>query len=497
MPAENVTITAQWTINNYTITFETENGEFIATEEVVYGAAITAPAYATPDGMTLLGWFDKETSEKMPATMPAKNVTYVIKFAAGDATPYTIQINIMDVDGENYITTETQALGTTGATQTIVADYGRVGFTVNTEKSNLTDTIKGDGSTVLSVYYDRNLYTAKFDGVEYQVYYGAALPTVEPAAQVGKEFAGWTPEVPAKMPAENLEFTAEWTDVMYKLIYIINGEEEVYEYAAGATVTPIDDPVVSGMTFLGWNTTIPTVMPADDVIIVAKFEAAVFKATFLDADGKVYDEKAVKCGDAIIVPATNPTKEYNVFKGWEGIPADGLMPACDLTIYPIFERVPVRLVAAEGSTTVINRETMIITGLTTKMDATIAEDYLAVEGDGYYTLTAVGNYSRFGTGAKVEVYDNADASAPIETFYIVIYGDVNGDSAVNSLDGSIVKSEALYDTNWSRNDTVDTLKVMAADLVKDGKIKNADADIIYNTALGVTSIDQATGTVVR
>ena len=406
----------------------------------------------------------------------------------------------MDVDGKSYITTETQAFGTTGTTQTIVADYSREGFTVNTEKSNLTDTIKGDGTTVLSVFYDRNLYTATFDGVDYPVYFGAALPVVEPAAQEGKEFDKWTPEVPAVMPAENLEFTPTWNTVKYKLIYIINGEKEVYEYAVGATVTPRENPSVPGMTFTGWNGTIPTVMPAEDVIIVAKFEAAVFKVTFLDAAGNVFDEKAVKCGDEIIVPATNPTKDYNVFKGWEGIPADGIMPDRDLTIRPIFERVPVRLVAVDDTITTIDRETMIITGLTTKFNDAKADKFLAIEGDGYYVLTEAENFADsgfYGTGAKVEVYDNADTSAPIEVFYIVIYGDVNGDSAVNSLDGSLVNDEVLWVTSWSRNATKDVLKVMAADLNKDGKITTTDADNIENTALGVTKIDQITGTVTR
>ncbi len=474
------------------------DGEIVA-EDVIHGAEVTLPETSDniDEGNELAGWTDGKNTYEPGETIVVEgdlDLTPVQK--PSDATEYTISIYVMDTNGE-YVGTSTVAYGTTGAVQTIVPDYGREGFTVDTEKSNLSDTIAGDGSTVLSVYYARNTYKATFDGVEYEVYYGASLPTVEPEAQEGKEFAAWTPELPAAMPAEDLEFTSTWTDVMYKLIYIINGTEEEYEYAAGATVTPIENPTVPGMTFVKWNKEIPTTMPAEDVIIVAEFEAAVFKVTFLDADGKVFDEKAVKCGDTIVLPATNPTKEYNVFKGWDGIPEDGMMPAYDLTIYPIFERVPVRLVAAEGSTTVIDRDTMIITGLTTKMDTAMSEDYLAVEGDGYYTLTAVGNYSRFGTGAMVEVWDNADTSAPIETFYIVIYGDVNGDSAVNSLDGSIVQSEALYDTNWSRNDTVDALKVMAADLVKDGKIKNADADIIYNTALGITSIDQATGTVVR
>ena len=482
----------------YTVAYEYEDGTAIGTAtEVRYGAAITAPAYDSPDGMNFIGWFDKETNETMPATMPAKNATYVVKFAAGDAIPYTIAIHMMDVNGE-YVVTESQLTGTTGSPVSVVPNYSYTGFTVNTEKSNLNDTIAGDGSTVLAVYYDRNLYKATFDGVEYQVYYGASLPTVEPAAQEGKEFDAWTPAVPATMPAEDLEFTSTWKIVKYKLIYFINGEKEVYEYAVGETVTPIENPSVPGMTFSGWNGTIPDVMPAEDVIIVAKFEAAVFKVTFVDGDGNVFDEKAVKYGDAIVLPVAKPTKEYHVFKGWLDVPAT--MPAKDITIYPEFERVPVRLVAAEGSTTIIDRETMIITGLTTKMNDAKKDKYLAVEGDGYYTITPAEGYEGYdcyGTGAVVKVYDNADASAPIEEFYIVIYGDVNGDSAVNSLDGSIIEAETLYETNWSRGDSKDILMVMAADLNKDGKIKPNDKDSVINTSIGITKIDQVTGTVSR
>ena len=474
------------------------DGEVVA-EDVIHGAEVTLPEESDniDEGNELDGWTDGKNTYEPGETIVvegALDLTPVQK--PSNATKYTISIYMMDTDGNDYVGTSTVSYGTTGATQTIVPDYSREGFTVNTEKSKLTGTIAADGSLVLSVYYDRNLYTATFDGVDYQVYYGASLPEVEPAAQEGKEFDAWTPAVPATMPADDLEFTSTWTDVMYKIIYIINGTEEEYEYAAGAAVTPRENPTVPGMTFIKWNKTIPETMPAEDVIIVAEFEAAVFKVTFVDADGKVFDEKAVQYGDTIVLPASNPTKEYHVFKGWIDVPET--MPAANITIYPDFERVPVRLVAAEGSTTQIDRTNMIITGLKTKFSDAKADNYLAIEGDGYYTLTPVEGYTGYyGTGAKVEVYDNADTSAPIEVFYIVIYGDVNGDSAVNSLDGSLVEDESMYVSSWSRGDTKDELKVMAADLNKDGKVTANDANDIVNTALGITSIDQVTGTVIR
>ena len=70
MPAENMTVTAQWKINRYTITFDTAGGSEIAPITQDYGTAITAPADPTREGYTFIGW-DKE----IPATMPAENIT--------------------------------------------------------------------------------------------------------------------------------------------------------------------------------------------------------------------------------------------------------------------------------------------------------------------------------------------------------------------------------------------------------------------------------------
>ena len=75
MPAENMTVTAQWEINRYTITFDTAGGSEIAPITQGYGTAITAPADPTREGYTFIGW-DRE----IPTTMPAENMTLKAKW---------------------------------------------------------------------------------------------------------------------------------------------------------------------------------------------------------------------------------------------------------------------------------------------------------------------------------------------------------------------------------------------------------------------------------
>ena len=75
MPAENITVKAQWKINQYTITFDTNGGSEIAPITQDYGTKITAPDNPTRKGYTFKGW-DKE----IPETMPAENITITARW---------------------------------------------------------------------------------------------------------------------------------------------------------------------------------------------------------------------------------------------------------------------------------------------------------------------------------------------------------------------------------------------------------------------------------
>ena len=101
MPAENITVTAQWEINQYAITFDTNGGSEIAPITQDYGTKITAPADPTRKGYTFKGW-DKE----IPETMPAENMTVKAQW---EINRYAITF---DTNGGSEIAPITQDYGT-------------------------------------------------------------------------------------------------------------------------------------------------------------------------------------------------------------------------------------------------------------------------------------------------------------------------------------------------------------------------------------------------
>jgi len=75
MPAGDMTITARWQVNQYTITFKPENGGQDIVIKQDYGTAITAPANPTKTGYTFAGW-----DKTIPTTMPAGDMTITARW---------------------------------------------------------------------------------------------------------------------------------------------------------------------------------------------------------------------------------------------------------------------------------------------------------------------------------------------------------------------------------------------------------------------------------
>lgn len=513
VPAEDIVITPVYEAQTKSLSFEIDGVTvegYPTTAKV--DSDITAPADPEKDGYSFVGWYVKGTSTAFNGKMPTADVVYEAKWTAGDNTQYVIEIYMMDTDGQYSLSTATVSYGLTGAMATIVPSTTS-GFTYDASLSELNKEIAADGSTVLKIYYARDLYTVTWnvDGLETEdeVYYGAAIIAPADPAKDGYTFAGWDPAVPATMPANDVEFTATWTEATYTITYVVNGTKETENYKYGDTVTVKAEPSVEGMSFNGWfdgNTEYAAgstfTMPAKDLIIVADFSIAVYKVTYLDANGAVFATEMVKFGDPIPVPAEEPTKEYHVFTGWD-ITYDK-MPAEDIVVAPIFERVPVKLIPMAGSTTVIDTDNMVIYGLQEYLtESILRNNYLDVEGDGFFTITPV-DVGCYGTGTKVTLYDNLDPATPVETYTIVVFGDINGDSFVQAIDCTYADEENLMITDWSQeqifdgsaivaNPNYDLYKTMAADLNGDGIIDSTDATIIGDASIGIIIIDQVTG----
>ena len=81
VPASNVTYTAQWRINQYTVTFNANGGNGGVTTMQDYGTAITAPV-VTREGFTFMGWLPT-----VATTVPATNVTYIAQWEVENVLP--------------------------------------------------------------------------------------------------------------------------------------------------------------------------------------------------------------------------------------------------------------------------------------------------------------------------------------------------------------------------------------------------------------------------
>ena len=111
----NMTLTAKWTANSYTITFDTNGGSAIDPITQGYDTTINAPAAPTKTGYTFMGW-----EPEIPATMPAEDMTVTAQWRINR---YTVTF---DTDGGSAVDAQTVAYGEKAKTP---ADPTKTGYT--------------------------------------------------------------------------------------------------------------------------------------------------------------------------------------------------------------------------------------------------------------------------------------------------------------------------------------------------------------------------------
>ena len=271
MPAENMTVKAQWEINQYTITFDTNGGSEIAPITQDYGTEITAPDNPTRKGYTFKGW-DKE----IPKTMPAENITVKAQW---EINQYTITF---DTNGGSEIAPITQDYGTK---ITAPDNPTRKGYTFKGWDKEIPETMPAENITV-KAQWEINQYTITFDtngGSEIAPItqdYGTEITAPDNPTRKGYTFKGWDKEIPETMPAENITITARWKDTEKPTGEIIIGTNKWNEFlnkltfgiffkdTQEVTINAVDN---SGVVFVSYLVT-------DKELSEAELNSLVFRA---------------------------------------------------------------------------------------------------------------------------------------------------------------------------------------------------------------------------
>ena len=271
MPAENITVKAQWEINQYTITFDTNGGSEIEPITQDYGTEITVPDNPTRKGYTFKGW-DRE----IPETMPAENITVKAQW---EINQYTIAF---DTNGGSEIAPITQDYGTE---ITAPDNPTRKGYTFKGWDKEIPETMPAENITV-KAQWEINQYTITFDtngGSEIAPItqdYGTEITAPDNPTRKGYTFKGWDKEIPETMPAENITITARWKDTEKPTGEIIIGTNKWNEFlnkltfgiffknTQEVTINAVDN---SGVVFVSYLVT-------DKELSEAELNSLVFRA---------------------------------------------------------------------------------------------------------------------------------------------------------------------------------------------------------------------------
>ena len=262
MPAENMTVTAQWEINRYTITFDTAGGSEIAPITQDYGTNIAAPADPTRDGYTFIGW-DRD----IPETMPAENITLKAKWK--DIEKPTGEIIIGTNKWREFLNTLTFGL-----------------FFKDTQE--VTINASDNSGTVFISYLvtDRDLSETELDSLVYRAYEEPFR--IDPNGEY---------IVYAMLVDESLNITYLRSDriTLDNVLPVIGGIEDGKTYCEAQTVT-VDEKYVDTVTVNGTAVTLDEsgsfTLPADgeQKIVVTDKAGNTAEMTVTVNDGHTYGE---------------------------------------------------------------------------------------------------------------------------------------------------------------------------------------------------------------
>ena len=154
---ENITVYAKVEPGHW-LHFDSDGGTYVAPQFYSADATTAAPNVVTKPGYTFSHWEYNGTKFEFGSPL-TENITLKAHWNAKADTQYTVIHWQEDADDDGYSYVENETLyGTTGA-QTSARAKTYNGFTV---RAITQETIKGNGATIVNIYYKRNVYEVKF-----------------------------------------------------------------------------------------------------------------------------------------------------------------------------------------------------------------------------------------------------------------------------------------------------------------------------------------------
>ena len=340
----NRTYWAKWTINQYTITFDTDGGSEVAPITQDYGSAITAPAAPTREGYTFTGW-----DKTIPATMPAGDMTITAQWTVNQYTiTYDLDGGTAEGNPDTY-TVETDAFTLKNPTRPGYTFTGWSG-TGLTGEDNLTVTIP-KGSTgnrsytahwslnTYSITYDLNGGTASGNPTSYTV--ESTTITLNQPTKTGYTFTGWsgtdlvgednlTVTIPAGSTGDR-SYTAHWSLNTYSITYDLNGGTVSGNpdfYTVESAAITLNQPTRIGYTFTGWSGTnltgednLTVTIPTGSIgnrSYTAHWSLNTYSITYDLDGGTAFGNPDSYTVESAAITLNEPTKAGYVFTGWSG-----------------------------------------------------------------------------------------------------------------------------------------------------------------------------------
>ena len=142
----------------YWIEFNSNGGSYVAPLFVRSGESCAAPSAPTKPGYNFDGWYNGETAFTFGSSL-TEDLTLTAHWTEKKDVQYTVIHRLENADDDGYSYKESVQMSGAAGSQTTATAKSYEGFTAQTITQR---TIAGDGSTIVNVYYKRNVYTITF-----------------------------------------------------------------------------------------------------------------------------------------------------------------------------------------------------------------------------------------------------------------------------------------------------------------------------------------------